>query len=195
MATLAVVLVLLTASAVTRAYGVTVPVDPRAAFLRTGEPDTPAAPTILDLAALGFAAGASMLVEQRGDFAFRSDLPDTATVMLGVFSASSTLLAKGNLNRVPDAIDAGVDAVSGPTFHGNLATDIPEDFRIDPATHITVPAGALFLLVGVSDSFYGDNVDPDQDLAVSVTAVPEPSTLVLLASGGAMIAWVRRTMR
>jgi hypothetical protein len=176
------------------AHAATVPVAPNAAFLRASAQDTPAAPAIFDLATLGFSAGEVLLIDQLGDWAFRAGLPETNTVMLGVFSSSSTILSQNNLNRVPGAIDAGLDVFSEPTFNGALPTDIAEDFRVDPQLEIAVPAGAQFLFVGVRDSFYGDNLDIDRDLAVSVSSrsVPEPSLVLLLLSGAAALGLVRR---
>jgi len=51
-----------------------------------------------------------------------------------------------------------------------LSTDIPQDFgfsSFDRAT-VRVPAGAHYLFLAVVDSFYGDNADPDGDLAVQI---------------------------
>jgi hypothetical protein len=96
-----------------------------------------------------------------------------------VFSASGTILASDQAARVPDAIDASTDTVTDPTSAGDLATDIPEDFLCADVI-VPVPSGATHLFVGVNDSAYGDNGDPDGDLRVRVELAgpgPVPAAL------------------
>ncbi|NND71109.1 MAG: hypothetical protein HKN43_05990 [Rhodothermales bacterium] len=70
----------------------------------------------------------------------------------------TSILQQSQLNRIPDAIDAGVDRVTEPTFGDGQATDIPEDFRFDEETvEVTVPAGAQYLFVSNADSKQSDN--------------------------------------
>jgi len=147
-------------------------VSPRATFLRTNQ-DTPANPLIVSLGAAGFSPGQTLMIEALGDYS-GGPTPDDRYTLLGVFSASATLLATDQLQRVPDAIDAGLDANTGNTHFGALPTNIAEDFLISVTgsfrfTVIMVPDGATHLFVGVSDSFFGDNVDPDGDLRVRLT--------------------------
>ena len=49
--------------------------------------------------------------------------------------------------------------VSQPTYYGNIAADIAEDFRVpdDAETIVRIPAGAKRVLLAVGDSAYGDN--------------------------------------
>lgn len=49
--------------------------------------------------------------------------------------------------------------VTQPTYNGNIATDIAEDFRVpaDAETIVRFPQGAVKLLLQGSDSYYGDN--------------------------------------
>ena len=51
------------------------------------------------------------------------------------------------------------DFVTPPTYFGNIATDIGEDFRVpdEAETIVRIPAGAVKVLLAVSDSAYGDN--------------------------------------
>ena len=96
-------------------------------------------------------------------------------------------MSSGILNRVPGAIGGvGTPVFTGPTFFGQLPTDISQDFAIWHSpnfTDITIPLGAAFLFVSIGDSLYGDNVDPDGDLALKISHVAEPSSLTMLSSG------------
>ena len=80
------------------------------------------------------------------------------TRMAGVFSATDTVLPPWNDVRVPDAIDAGEDYETPHYWTCILllcfpipATDIPEDFRIDPEVEVVVPSGAEYLIVAPVD--------------------------------------------
>lgn len=179
-------------------HAITIGINPSLTFLRTSR--DPAGPSIpIELASLGLSAGDIIRLEQLGDFAPHGTGPadDTATSMIGVFSASATLLGSSTLNRVQDALDAGVDVVTVPTSFGGVTTDIPEDFLITDII-IQIPLMATHLFVAPHDSFYGDNTDPDGDYAVRITVVPEPGTLLLLSSGLAAlggVAWRRDRRR
>ena len=143
----------------------TVQVDPAGTFLHTVN-DSPGSPTIVDLAAAGFAPGdvlkLSYSVPPPGFSAYGCGGPFVGaedTEVIGVFSGSSSLLPPSASARVPNAIDAGSDFVTGPTFNGNEPTDIPQDFRLFPPSEFTIeiPAGATHLFLGIYDSFYAGN--------------------------------------
>ena len=89
--------------------------------------------------------------------------------------------------------------VTGNTYYGNLTTDISQDFEVPVGSpmSVVVPGGALFLAVGVTDSFYGDNSDPNGNLKLQldVSRIPEPGTVLLLASGFGLLAAFRRRRR
>ncbi|MEO1434668.1 MAG: hypothetical protein AAFV80_03975 [Bacteroidota bacterium] len=88
---------------------------------------------------------------------------------IGVFSASSTLLATSELNRVVDVIDAGTDRVTDNTFDQNQATDIAEDFRIDETlVQITIPLNARFLFLGNADSKQSDNSNSSGGFSIQI---------------------------
>jgi hypothetical protein len=135
-----------------------------ATFWHTAD-DAPTLPTILDLGAAGFAPGDLLELTYEvppPGFSYGCGGPFVdaeGTPVMGVFSGSSTLLPTSALARVPDAIDAGLDTVSGPTFYRNEPTDIPEDFQIFSPSGFTieVPAGATHLFFGTADSLFGDN--------------------------------------
>jgi hypothetical protein len=83
----------------------------------------------------------------------------------------------------------GAPVFTLPTYNGNLQTDIPQDFSISalgaskftPITQVTIPAGANYLFVTINDSYYGDNYSTD--LALHISATPEPAPIVSLGSG------------
>jgi len=155
------------------AAAVIIPIPPRSAFLRASQ-DTVTDPVILTLATLGIAPGDLIRIRVQGEFTF-----NTANVIsrnsVAVFSSSATLLASNLQQRVPGAIEAGVDFISAPTFNGGLPTDIPQDFRLGdhngplPGVDVVVPPGATHLFLSVYDSFYQDNKDTDADFAAEVT--------------------------
>jgi hypothetical protein len=96
-------------------------------------------------------------------------------------------------------LTSGIPSVSTPpTYVGGTATNITKDFEVPHSVnvnwlYVTVPTGATQLAVGVIDSIYIDNSDPDRDLGVNIeVVVPEPGTWMLFGAGlGALLA-VRR---
>ncbi|MBL8752464.1 MAG: hypothetical protein JNK15_04105 [Planctomycetes bacterium] len=163
-------------SAVAVAQTWTLPLDPRATFLRTNG-DTATSPLVLDLGAMGITPGSCLRVGTTGAFRHINGGPDNYYNLVGVFSGSNTLLPSNVQARVPAAIAAGPAFASGGTYVGNLPMDIPQDFFCsrnlwDESLMVRVPAGATFLFLGVHDSLYNDNVDPNGDFAAVVTLLP-----------------------
>lgn len=148
-------------------------------FLRTASDDLPAAPLVLDLAELGFAPGDTIGLSSIGDFATAPADDEAPADLLGVFSSDDIVLEDtGLLARVPGAIDAGTDFITGdvPIFGDPSPTDIPEDFLIpapeaEISGEIEIPEGAAFLMVATIDTFYADNVDAEPDLGVGVEPI------------------------
>ena len=97
-----------------------------------------------------------------------------------------------------EQVSYGAPVFTLPTLFGGLQTDIPQDFSISalsggqsgPITQVTIPAGVSFLFVTANDSFYGDNYS--KDLALHISAVPEPSPIVSLSSGLISLALLLR---
>ena len=152
------------------------PLDPRATFLRTNN-DLPQPPLVLDLQALGAAPRSWLQLETTGAFRYIAGGQDTHRSLVGVFSSSTQLLATSVQQRVPGAIAAGGAFSGGATYYGSLPMDIPQDFFISRNTwasgvFVEVPPAATHLFLGVFDSWYQDNVDPNGDYAVIVTLVP-----------------------
>lgn len=125
---------------------------------------------------------------------------DTNSVLL-----SSSSLSSGNVDRLTGTVNAaGAQDVSNVsffnTYFGSVNTTIVNDFLIPTGAGITltVPVGAEYLVVGVFDSYYADNSDPLNNLALSISdtqaplGVPEPATLGLLFAGLGGLAMIRR---
>lgn len=168
-----------------------VSIDPSATYLHTNQ-DSSKDAIAIDLAALGITPGTHLRLRQPGDYDL-GPTGDNYTHLIGIFSATATLLDEGNLHRVQDAIDAGFDVLTGDTYFGTQPTDVPEDFAITypPLTDVTVtvPAGAAFLFVSSVDSLYGDNTDPDGDYGVDIDVIG-PGSFVDLGQGLAGISGV-----
>jgi hypothetical protein len=82
------------------------------------------------------------------------------------------------------------------TYFEGEPTDIPQDFFVSSFfdVFVEIPAGASYLFVAPSDSYWGDNHEDDGgDYGLSIEAVPEPSTLALL--GGGVVSLLSRRRR
>ena len=148
---------------------VIISLDPAATYLRTNQDDSRVAVPI-DLRAIGLLPGDLITLESLGSWLPHPTLQPMSG-LLGVFSASNVLLASPNVNRVRDAVDAGLDFETISTFIGGFPTDIPEDFEIPAQANgvtVEIPKYASFLFVSVHDSLYNDNSSPIHDLAVRV---------------------------
>jgi hypothetical protein len=168
-----------------------VSVDPKATYLHTNL-DASNDTVPVDLAALAITPGMHLRLTTLGDFD-NGPQPDDRLNMLGIFSATSTLLGEANLDRVQDAIDAGFDVQTVVTYYGSQATDVAEDFPVVVGTAreltITVPTGAAYLFLACHDSLYYDNSDPDGDFGVQIDVI-NPGSFVDLGHGLAGVSGV-----
>lgn len=158
-----------------------VKLDPRSTFLRAFN-DNPEGPAIVPLEGVGVSPGDRLTIEVLGDYERGGIENDTQNDTIAVFSASDQLLGECQLvdgeyecsepesprRRVPDAIDAGPDVRTDPTYYQEKPTDIPEDFAIDGSVTVTVPQGATHLFLAANDDFYRDNRDDDGDYTVRI---------------------------
>jgi uncharacterized repeat protein (TIGR03803 family) len=157
----------------------TIPIDPRATYLRTNDDPQALDAVPISLDALGIAPGNAITLKALGDFTYwyeyEGGLPEDPNWLAAfVFSSSNVLLPSSNLNRVPGALairqGASPSVETWPTGVGDLPTDIPQDFGFwtwESAT-VIVPPGAHWLFVAVVDSYYGDNADLNGDLAIQI---------------------------
>ena len=125
---------------------------------------------------------------------FPGAFPFEGAGLLGVFSASDELEAPNfpaeapNFpSRVTDAIDAGNDVETAPSFSGTQPTNIEEDFQIFPHTGfcVAVPLDASHLFLGVGDSFFSDNCVPGNFSVtddVTGTTYPRGAIIVTIES-------------
>lgn len=167
-----------------------------ATYLRANG-ETPFFSIPVDLIAAGFAPGQTVLLQRLGSYNdFGGPIPN-AFGLTGVFSSSNVLLPWPLLNRIPGAIDAGTDWTSAPTQIGGINTDIAEDFEIDNMAGtmgpllITIPIGAQYIFAAAQDNYYTDN-NNTPELWLSIQPVPEPGTMLAVASGLGLLARKRK---
>jgi hypothetical protein len=144
-------------------------INPKSSFYRTNNDLLATSSYFFLLEELPFGDPSKPLtIEIYGDYRPNVATGDVKNVLHGVFTRTPTILASNVQRRLPDAIPASRTTTSGPTYHGALATEIPEDFRIIPDASgkytIPIPASAEFIVVCIADSYYSDNDDPDDDL-------------------------------
>jgi len=146
-------------------------IDARATYLRTNQDPVPDALAI-PLSSAGVSGGDCVHLERLGDFN-NGPNGDTRLSMIAVFSRTATLLASSELHRVVDALDAGVDYVTSPTYYGALPTDIPEDFGASApgGVDLLAPPGAAYLFAASNDQYYSDNSDPDNDYYIRILPI------------------------
>jgi hypothetical protein len=173
------------------AAAATYPVNPQGSYIYVnvvGDPstgkfkDVVVAPTVISLSSLGIKEGDSINVSTLGDMSFTchpgvaGSCVISSVILCGVFSSSNSILSPGTasapqINRVPGVVAPTFNplrpCLTSPSFIGGIATDIPQDFMLD-GTAATVPKGAQYLIMAVSDSYYADNADPNGHLAVNV---------------------------
>ncbi len=169
---------------------ITVPVSPNASFLQDSPLDVcfagltcDFAPTLVDLAGAGLAPGERVSMTASG-WLCPFDTPDCTRYdasdrVLGVFVGPQGFLSSG-----------APQWVTGPTWIGGIATDIPEDFLLPLS--VEIPQGATGIEFGVLDSAFGDNTG---EIRVTIASeVPEPRWVTLVALGilASVLWWVRK---
>ncbi|YAG09394.1 PEP-CTERM sorting domain-containing protein [Nostoc sp. DSM 114167] len=159
-------------------------IDPSASFISsyTFSPDS----VFFSLTDLGINSGDTIKLERFGSFSpFGDPTDEYFGAMWATFSADNTLLPNiGEYNgattdRVPGAINATLP--NGCLPLQCLDNSIFYISRVDfNGVIVQVPSDAKFIFIGAADSSFSDNVDLNQDFAVSINSVstasvPEPS--------------------
>ena len=152
------------------------PIDPRRTYLRTSprDPGLPAIP--IDLRTLGLAPGDRIQLERLGSYTMGAN-QSRLSLLCGAFSRSSILNSHDDLHRVRDAIDAGENKHTHPTWesNGRLETNIAEDFAIADfhrtfsSIEIVIPHGATHLFVAPPLGGFYEVKDADGDFAVAIS--------------------------
>ena len=133
-------------------------VEPKGVYTFRHPADTAALnPTALDIAAdLKLAPGDYLGLQSFGRWYWGADTGPsgpTANSLGAVFvDANGRFLAPAKSGQEQTF-------ATPPTYFGNVATDIAEDFRVpdDAETIVRIPAGAKRVLLAVGDSAFGDN--------------------------------------
>ena len=158
-----------------QAVDFTVPLDPKATYLLTGEAELPPALSIT-LAGHGLATGDIVQLQPLGTVKFCGATFEGCTFPASLIGAFTS----GNPPSAGNDLPAGPPIVTPPTAvtfgtcggEGSVPTDIPGDFGI-PAGGVTVvriPPGATKLWIALNDCFYADNFSVELDpLAVNIT--------------------------
>jgi hypothetical protein len=151
-------------------------VNSKSSYLRAWPGDSPTAPRVIALADIGAVPGETLELDTIGGYAELPELQDGGkTTMTAVFSSTNQLLGTGQRNRIPGAINAGVDINTGGflscflIFCSFQSSDIAQDFRVDPGLSVVVPAGANYLFVAplppsrkwADNSGFGFGIDVD----------------------------------
>ena len=186
---------------------------PMKTFLRADSTDTTVDSTGLLLSSLFSGAilpgTTTITLYSTGEICFFSQCSggEIVPTFLGVFSSSApaALSAPSNLHRISNYMPLPSGATgfaTGNTYASGLTTDIAEDFVIPQGsgTSFLVPVGAISLYLGIADSLYADNSDPNasQDplgvwISIQNAAIPEPGTVGMTWIGlAALFAFGRK---
>lgn len=144
-------------------------VAPQATYLRADD-GTPAA-TAYALSQYGLRPGDTACFRSVGDYTIYTGGLASASgnpLVTGVFSATQTLSATSERNRVKDAIDGPWDLNTRPLYSNGAVTEIDEDFNATDNCW-TVPATAAYVFFSVYDDAYFDNADVNQPFGVTLT--------------------------
>lgn len=156
-------------------------INAKSGYLRGVAKDVIRDPLVISLAEAGAAPGDTLRLETVGTYSILTLLMDgTDTRLGGVFSSTDEVLDASELFRIPGAIDVAPNVYTWPSLFclfGECADlggdDIPEDFLINPALDIVVPAGAEYLIVAPIDGFRNWKDNTGMGFGVSIEVNPE----------------------
>lgn len=167
--------------------GFSIKIDPRQTFIN-GEAN-PVDGEAINLSQLGINPGDKISIER---FGYLSPYQDPNNEYYGglfaTFSTNNTLLPNNNIFngastvRVPGAIDTLLPEGCRQCIGNKIFLISEGQNQVNGGYNgilVEVPANAKYLFIGVNDSYYGDNVDSNGDLAVGITKVLTQFTGVL----------------
>lgn len=160
------------------------------------------APLILNLTSLGVNPGDTLQLTSVGSICYGAFGTNCGAASLeALFSSTNNLLDSSNLNRVtgalgPPSVASGTLVTPTTSVWANgasVSNDISQDFAANGVS-VIVPNGALFLFIGVSDSYWVDNSGNSSINLVDTApvATPEPGTYVLALAGLAGLLALRK---
>jgi hypothetical protein len=160
-------------------------VDSITSFYRVDNSDDARPAQIVRLADFGFMAGQVVRFRVEGQYT----APATSRVAV-VFSSTSELLPKQELNRVTGALQSDAPPfVTSNTFFEHQTTDIPQDFQATTSNlDVTIPAGSQYMFLGNFDSFYADNTGSVQLIVQTTTLACTPGTPPVVDDGNVCTA-------
>lgn len=166
----------LTMRPATPASAVEVELPPGATYLRTVPAEAEPA-RVLSLDELGVGPGDSVRLT-RTVRPGREEGP-AEDGFVAVFSSSDSLAAPGEPHRVPGALEAGPDRITGRHPTRGWATDIPEDFGFGgpgaESVTVRVPEGARYLVLGAEAPAAGEpGGGASRTIRVVPRAAPRP---------------------
>jgi hypothetical protein len=82
------------------------------------------------------------------------------------------------------------------TFTNNSGSIVGTPFAVGDSLQVIVPTGATQLQLGINDDYYPDNSGSFLINISGPSVVPEPSSMIMLATGlGGIATWLRRRAR
>ncbi|MCP5069755.1 MAG: hypothetical protein GY946_24570 [bacterium] len=162
-------------------------INPKGTYLHHVNETNPQPPLVIDLAEIDVLPGDTLRITREGRWEgfFQGNQQRVAAV----FSSTDQLnpvvppaIAWVNFwhwltfqsNRVPGAIEAGLNVVTPLTFAYWNRTDIPQDFEITGTVEVVVPGNAQYLFLSPIDIAYSDNIT--SSLRVSLSVEPAPGS-------------------
>jgi hypothetical protein len=160
-------------------------VDPKQAFVNGEAYPVDAKP--INLSQLGLKPGDTILIERFGYLSPYSDPKDEYYGSLyATFSTDDELLSNSKIfigvdtSRVPSAIDTLLPKGCSKCVSSKIFLISSGQNLVNGGFNgilVQIPTNAQYLFIGVNDSYFGDNVDSNEDLAVGISKIVSPSIL------------------
>jgi poly(3-hydroxybutyrate) depolymerase len=159
--------------------------SPKSTFYRTNNDPQATDALAINMFNLPDAGGKSqiLVIQVHGFYGSGKDPAETKSTLHAIFSPVDPFVLRppSQQYRVPEAVDfrsfapLRLSPVTDPTYHGALATELTNDFRLNLdafnvyRTKYGLTAGPrLYVLFCVPDSYYSDNHDNNNDFGVTL---------------------------